>query len=180
MSIPPFIANSLESSPSMQPSDVLLHCIVATNCFNAKHKDLQGFSKAGEDTRDLINLLWPASMVKVSAAIYINSLHPHVLEWTKKLHTEKNSSSVQTLRSDSNVFATSNDTMSNLVSDVVFMKEYLENNQDTATKEKVKNKNKFTTMSPFTQLMILAVSTTYCRSGASSITLEFNLILKHL
>ena len=44
--------------------------------------------------------------------------------------------------------------MSNLESSVVLMKEYQENNQVTATKEKEEKKNKSTNMPPFAISMI--------------------------
>ena len=87
MVIPHFITNSLDLSPSMQSSEVLMLCLVEINSFYENHKVLNGFPKDDEETRDLIKFLWAASMVKVTSTIYIDSSDPHVLEWAKKLHT---------------------------------------------------------------------------------------------
>ena len=134
MAISPFIANSLDFSPSMQPSDVLVHCLVKKNSFDVKHEGLNGFPKAEEETRYLIEFMWEASMGKVTSNIYIYSLDPHILERVKKLHTEKNASPDQILSVYSNVSTPSNSTMSNLASAVVITKEYLEKIQPTSTK----------------------------------------------
>ena len=80
VAIPPFIANSYDSSSPMKLLDVPVHFLAETNSFDTKHKGLNGFPKAEEETRHLIKFMWEASMVKFPTTIYINSLDPHVLE----------------------------------------------------------------------------------------------------
>ena len=118
----------------MKLLDVTVHFLAETNIFDTKHKGLNGFPKAEEETRHLIKFMWEASMVKFPTTIYINSLDPHVLEWAKKPHTETISPPVQILSADSNFYTPSNSNVSNLASAVVLMKEYLEKNQATETK----------------------------------------------
>ena len=114
MDIPPFITNLINSSPSIQISDNLVHCKEVTNSFDAKHKWYNGFPKADEETIDVITFMGAASMGKDPATIYIDSLDTHVLKWAKQLHTETISYPVQTLIVDSNVSTPSNSSMSDL------------------------------------------------------------------
>ena len=79
MSISPFIANFLDLSPSMELSDIFVHCLDAANSFNVKPNMLNGFTKNYEEKRDLIKLMWAESMGKVTTTIYIDSLDPDVM-----------------------------------------------------------------------------------------------------
>ena len=79
MAIPHFIAKFLNSSPSIKPSEILVHRLAETNGSNAKHKGLNGFPRVEEETRDLIKFLWAASLEKFPATIYIDSMEPRVL-----------------------------------------------------------------------------------------------------
>ena len=46
MAIPPLIANSLDSSTSMQPLNVLVHCLVATTIFDENKQGVERVYKA--------------------------------------------------------------------------------------------------------------------------------------
>ena len=46
MAIPPLIANSLDSSTSMQPLNVLVHCLVATTSFDEKKQGVERVYKS--------------------------------------------------------------------------------------------------------------------------------------
>ena len=91
-----------------------MHCKEVTNSFDAKHKGINGFPKADEETIDLITFMGAGSMGKDPATIYIDSLDTHVLEWAKKLHTETMSYPVQTLIVDFNISTPSNANISDL------------------------------------------------------------------
>ena len=47
---------------------------------DAKHKGFNRFTKAEDETRDLIKFLWASSTGNVSATIYIKLSYPQVLE----------------------------------------------------------------------------------------------------
>ena len=79
MAIPPLIANSLDSSTSMQPLNVIVHCLVATNRFDSKTKGFGQVYKAwGRSKRSLKNVL-VSEHEKSPTTIYIYSLDPQVL-----------------------------------------------------------------------------------------------------
>eukprot|EP00957_Ditylum_brightwellii_P211437 15366167-Ditylum_brightwellii.AAC.1 len=72
MAIPPFIANSLSSSPSMSSSSVLVHCRATVNSFDLKYKD-QGFPSVEKEGKDLIQFLWTAKKGKIPHVSFMDS-----------------------------------------------------------------------------------------------------------
>eukprot|EP00957_Ditylum_brightwellii_P127450 9718885-Ditylum_brightwellii.AAC.1 len=152
--IPPFIANTLYSSPQMKAEDVFIHCQAAILSFDDHFKGENSFPKAEEECRDLIKA------------------------WSEKLHLESVIPPAPAPVIDFVVAVPSNATLSNSASSLSLLKESLEKQLFSSPKEKEEKKNKFLSIPPFAKKMILNASTEDCINPAMSITPEVKLIME--
>jgi hypothetical protein len=181
VSLPPFLVNSINSAPSLSPDDLLIHFLAAINFFDEAFKDVEGYPKAEKEARDVILFLWGVSNFDISPLPFVDCDDAIVKSWSEKLHSEFISLPSAAPTKDGEVMGPSNTTMSNLTSSLVLLKEFLEKHQDTVAaekEEKEEKKNRFKSMTPFAQKMILFAMTEDCRTAATSVTEGFKLILE--
>ena len=144
IAIPPLLSLAVMSSPSLQPEELCMDCIVAIKAFDTLHKEDKDFPKASVTCKRILQFLWAASHSLLELTISITQDSGHITKFNGDLHEKFILKGSLQNPNPSSVTGPSDATLSYLSGSIVHLTTHLEKDSSSRQSDKDAKKNKFT------------------------------------